>query len=464
MQRVVLPSYPSDSSWRRRSRVPARRPRPGGPAEPLRLPRRTGIELTRVNLRTGAVEGRSLRVGRRGSPGTVRDRRRPARCSSPSRRRTRRTPSTGAPARAEALPRRRCRRRRQPRRAPVRAGLRSGRPPSARPALGTGPAIQGPSRRGRRRHELHAGRTDGGELGRRRERDRLGRRARRAPRDLLRPQRGRRPTWPSPPTVARSTAQGPTVARSCGTWPATGGSIQPFEAGRPFATDDGDQYPVELALSPDGRTLARTHDDGTVELIDTRTLRRRGLVRALRGFAAAVDFSPDGRLLAVSGEGGQVTLWDARTLRSAGPELSGAADHLPGARLLTGRRAARRRRERPAQRADTKFKGAKRQGVGRAPTRPDWRALHGVVAFGRVQPRRRAAGRGGPRAPHRDPRRAQRRARREASHRRLGAVGGVLPRRQPGRHRGLGRQGTALVDRDVGAGRAARSRATRRGS
>jgi WD40 repeat protein len=99
--------------------------------------------------------------------------------------------------------------------------------------------------------------------------------------------------------------------------------IRPFDAGRPFATDDGDHYPVELAISPDSRTLARTNDDGTVELIDTRTLRRRGLVHALRGFAAAVDFSPDGRLLAVSGEGGEVTLWDAHTLRSAGPELMG---------------------------------------------------------------------------------------------------------------------------------------------
>lgn len=99
--------------------------------------------------------------------------------------------------------------------------------------------------------------------------------------------------------------------------------VQPFEAGRSFATDDGDRYPVELALSADGRTLARTHDDGTVELIDTQTLGRRGRLRALRGFSAAVDFSPDGRLLAVSGEGGQVTLWDARTLRAAGPELRG---------------------------------------------------------------------------------------------------------------------------------------------
>jgi WD40 repeat protein len=99
--------------------------------------------------------------------------------------------------------------------------------------------------------------------------------------------------------------------------------IRPFDAGRPFATDDRDRYPVELAVSPDGRTLARTNDDGTVELIDTRTLRRRDMVRALRGFAAAVEFSPDGRLLAVSGEGGEVTLWNARTLRPAGRELKG---------------------------------------------------------------------------------------------------------------------------------------------
>jgi WD40 repeat protein/DNA-binding SARP family transcriptional activator len=98
--------------------------------------------------------------------------------------------------------------------------------------------------------------------------------------------------------------------------------VRPFEAGRPFATDDGNRYPVELALSPDGGTLGRTNDDGTVDLIDTHTLRRRGRVRALGGFAAAVDFSPNGRLLAVSGEGGQVTLWDARTLGSAGPQLT----------------------------------------------------------------------------------------------------------------------------------------------
>ena len=93
---------------------------------------------------------------------------------------------------------------------------------------------------------------------------------------------------------------------------------RPFDAGAPFVADDGGGYPIELALSPDGRTLALTQDDGAVNLVDTRTLRRRGTLRAMPGFAAAVDYSPDGHLLAVTGKDGRITLWDARTLRPAG--------------------------------------------------------------------------------------------------------------------------------------------------
>jgi WD40 repeat protein/DNA-binding SARP family transcriptional activator len=76
--------------------------------------------------------------------------------------------------------------------------------------------------------------------------------------------------------------------------------------------------PRGIAVSPDGRTLALTHGDGTVELVDTRTLAPRASVRATEGFAASVDFSPDGRLLAVTGESGLVTLWDARALAPEG--------------------------------------------------------------------------------------------------------------------------------------------------
>ena len=95
--------------------------------------------------------------------------------------------------------------------------------------------------------------------------------------------------------------------------------VRSFPLDRRFAESS---TPRGFALSPDGQTLALTHSDGTVDLIDTRTLRRRDSLRALGGFAAAVAFSPDGRLLAVAGEDGQVTLWHARTLALAG-ELRG---------------------------------------------------------------------------------------------------------------------------------------------
>ena len=97
-----------------------------------------------------------------------------------------------------------------------------------------------------------------------------------------------------------------------------------FAAGPAMTYDDGS--PKGLALSPDGQTLAVTQQDGSVDLLDARTLERRRVLRALKGAALGVDFSPDGRLLAVTGEGAHVTLWDARTLSPAGEleELQGS--------------------------------------------------------------------------------------------------------------------------------------------
>jgi WD40 repeat protein/DNA-binding SARP family transcriptional activator len=82
------------------------------------------------------------------------------------------------------------------------------------------------------------------------------------------------------------------------------------------------QTPRGIAVSPNGRTLAFTHSDGSVDLVDTRTLQRRASIQALDDYAASVAFSPDGRLLAVTGKGGRVTLWNAQTLAPAG-ELKG---------------------------------------------------------------------------------------------------------------------------------------------
>jgi DNA-binding SARP family transcriptional activator/WD40 repeat protein len=96
--------------------------------------------------------------------------------------------------------------------------------------------------------------------------------------------------------------------------------------------------PRGIAVSPDGRTLAVTHSDGKVDLIDAATLRRRGVVPALDAPATAVAFSPNGRLLAVTGVGGLVTLWDARTLAPAGeldmPVGSDAIAFSPDGKLL----------------------------------------------------------------------------------------------------------------------------------
>ena len=95
--------------------------------------------------------------------------------------------------------------------------------------------------------------------------------------------------------------------------------IRSFPVDPPFGRFD---TPRGLALSPDGNRLALTHKDGAVDLIDAETLRPRASLQALTGFAASVAFSPDGRLLAVAGEDGQATLWNARTLASVG-ELRG---------------------------------------------------------------------------------------------------------------------------------------------
>jgi WD40 repeat protein/DNA-binding SARP family transcriptional activator len=115
-----------------------------------------------------------------------------------------------------------------------------------------------------------------------------------------------------------------------------------FAVGRRFDVIDA---PRGIAVSPDGRTLALTHSDGVVDLVDTRTLRRRASVHAIDGIAASVAFSPGGRLLAVTGEGGRLTLWNARTLEPAG-ELRGMRGHSqalafsPDGRLLAAAEGA----------------------------------------------------------------------------------------------------------------------------
>jgi WD40 repeat protein/DNA-binding SARP family transcriptional activator len=88
--------------------------------------------------------------------------------------------------------------------------------------------------------------------------------------------------------------------------------------GRPF--DTAPAFPLSYPLPPfasyalarDGRTLAVGHGDGTVSLLDARTLRERSTFPAVRkGPVFGMGFLPGGPLLAVGGADGFLGLFDA---------------------------------------------------------------------------------------------------------------------------------------------------------
>jgi WD40 repeat protein len=85
-----------------------------------------------------------------------------------------------------------------------------------------------------------------------------------------------------------------------------------FPAGPAMTYDDGS--PKGIAMRPDGKRLAVTQMDGSVWLIDPRTLAVVRRARIQKGALLAAGFSPDGKLLAVTGEHARVTLLNAETL------------------------------------------------------------------------------------------------------------------------------------------------------
>jgi WD40 repeat protein len=98
-------------------------------------------------------------------------------------------------------------------------------------------------------------------------------------------------------------------------------ALRPFVRG--LERETGFPFPAvgTQAVSPDGATLAVGNDDGTVTLVDVRTL-RRSTVRP-NGDAAVLSlgYMPDGRLL-VTDVRASAVMFDPRTGR-AGPPLAG---------------------------------------------------------------------------------------------------------------------------------------------
>ncbi|WP_428264163.1 protein kinase domain-containing protein [Haliangium sp.] len=79
---------------------------------------------------------------------------------------------------------------------------------------------------------------------------------------------------------------------------------------------------VTVAISPDGATVASSHLDGVVRLVDLRTGARKELL-GHDGIVYALDFSPDGALVASAGEDGSARVW---TVASGEPVYT-FADH-----------------------------------------------------------------------------------------------------------------------------------------
>ncbi|MFL5861900.1 MAG: WD40 repeat domain-containing protein, partial [Solirubrobacteraceae bacterium] len=71
------------------------------------------------------------------------------------------------------------------------------------------------------------------------------------------------------------------------------------------------------AVDPSADLLADTQNNGTVAMVNLRTLRREAVLPARDGpVADAVAFLPDGRTLVDGGSNGHVTLWDLATRRA----------------------------------------------------------------------------------------------------------------------------------------------------
>jgi WD40 repeat protein len=79
-----------------------------------------------------------------------------------------------------------------------------------------------------------------------------------------------------------------------------------------------------IGVAPDGDALAVVQWEGFANLIDARTLRLRGRIRATSGApASGAAFAPDGRTVAITGGDGSLRFWDSRTREPLSPPKGG---------------------------------------------------------------------------------------------------------------------------------------------
>jgi RNA polymerase sigma factor (sigma-70 family) len=77
----------------------------------------------------------------------------------------------------------------------------------------------------------------------------------------------------------------------------------------------GPKLNTPAVFSPDGRKLARSTSDHTIDLWDVASGRRQVTLKGHRGLVHALEFSGDGRMLASAADGENVRLWDITTAK-----------------------------------------------------------------------------------------------------------------------------------------------------
>jgi len=77
---------------------------------------------------------------------------------------------------------------------------------------------------------------------------------------------------------------------------------------------DADSFPLEVAVSPDGRWVAAGYLDGALHLLDAASGRLVADIPGHTERVVALAFSPDGRRLASGGWDDTVRIWDLRSL------------------------------------------------------------------------------------------------------------------------------------------------------
>ena len=147
----------------------------------------------------------------------------------------------------------------------------------------------------------------------------------------------------------------------------------------------GCPLPPCMAVNRHSDLMATDQGDGSVALVDLRTLRRTSTLPAHNGpFAAAVAFFPDGRTLLTGGIAGRLTLWNVasrtvvRTIEAGAPVWW--ADVSPDGRLLAAQTQAQnsttsRVQVRPARGGTPLWTHQVKDGTGGVYFSPDGRAV-----------------------------------------------------------------------------------------